>query len=67
MQKDLDRMGEWAAQNAMKMNPIKCKAVRFTKAQVKDRLNYWLQGSFNSGSEHLQILWNNLTQRLKLR
>ena len=27
-QKDLDRLGEWAAENARKINPSKCKAVR---------------------------------------
>jgi hypothetical protein len=35
MQKDLDRLGEWAAENAMKMNPSKSKAILFTRARVK--------------------------------
>ena len=39
MQKDLDRLGEWAAENEMKINPSKCKAVRFTRARVKEPLN----------------------------
>jgi hypothetical protein len=30
LQKDLNRLGEWAVQNAMKINPGKTKAVRFT-------------------------------------
>ena len=42
MQKDLNRLGEWAAENEMKLNLNKCKAVRFTKARVKDPLNYRL-------------------------
>ena len=42
MQKDLDRLGEWAAENAMKINPSKCKAVSFTRARVKEPLNYTL-------------------------
>jgi len=42
LQKDLDRLGEWAAENAMKINPSKCKAVRFTRTRVKDPLNYML-------------------------
>ena len=42
MQKDLDRLGEWAAENAMKINPSKCKAVPFTRARVKEPLNYTL-------------------------
>jgi hypothetical protein len=42
LQRDLDRVGEWAAENAMKINPSKSKAVRFTRARVKDPLNYTL-------------------------
>ena len=40
LQKDLDRLGEWAAENAMKINPSKSKAIRFTRARVKDPLTY---------------------------
>ena len=39
-QKDLDRLGEWAVENAMKLIPSKSKAIRFTRARVKDPLNY---------------------------
>ena len=42
LQKDLDRLGEWAVENAMKINPSKSKAIRFTRARVKDPLNYSL-------------------------
>ena len=42
MQNDLDRLGEWEAENEIKINPSKCKAVRFTGARVKDPLNYTL-------------------------
>jgi hypothetical protein len=42
LQKSLERLGEWAAENDMKMNPSKCKAVRSTRARVKDLLNYTL-------------------------
>jgi len=45
LQKDLDRLGEWAVENAMKINPSKCKAIRFTRARVKDPLNYSLMGT----------------------
>ena len=38
----LDRLGEWVAENAMKINPSKSKAIRFTRARVKDPLNYSL-------------------------
>jgi hypothetical protein len=40
LQEDLDRLGEWVAENAMKINPSKCKAVRFTRVRVKNPLNY---------------------------
>jgi hypothetical protein len=33
-------MGEWAVEIAMKINPSKIKAVRFTRARVKVPLNY---------------------------
>jgi len=39
LQKDLDRLGEWAAENAMKINPSKSKAIHFTRPRVKDPLN----------------------------
>ena len=39
LQKDLDRLGEWAVENEMKINPSKSKAVRFTRARVKDPLH----------------------------
>ena len=42
LQKDLDRLGEWAVENAIKINPSKSKAVRFTRARVKDPLDYSL-------------------------
>jgi hypothetical protein len=42
LQNDLDRLGEWAAENLVKINPSTCKAVRFTRAQEKDPLNYTL-------------------------
>jgi hypothetical protein len=39
LQRDLDRL---AAENVMKINPSKSKAVCFTRARVKDPLNYTL-------------------------
>jgi len=44
-QKDLDRLGEWAVENAMKTDPSKSKAIRFTRARIKDPLNYSLMGT----------------------
>jgi len=45
LQKSLDRLEEWAVENAMKINPNKSKAIRFTRARVKDPLNYSLLGT----------------------
>jgi len=45
LQKDLYRLGECAVKNAMKINPSKSKAIRFTRARVKDTLNYSLMGT----------------------
>jgi len=39
LQGDVDRLGEWAVVNAMKINPSRSKAVCFTRARVKDPLN----------------------------
>jgi hypothetical protein len=36
LQKDLNKLGEWALENEMKINPRKSKAVCFTKARVKE-------------------------------
>jgi len=44
-QKELDRLGEWAVENPMKINPSKSKAIRFTRARFKDPLNYSLMGT----------------------
>jgi hypothetical protein len=40
LQRDLDRLGEWAVENAVKINQGKSKAVSFTRARVTDSLNY---------------------------
>jgi len=45
LQKVLDRLGEWAVENALKINPSKNKSIRFTRARVKNPLNYSLMGT----------------------
>ena len=40
LQIDLDRMGEWAVESALKINPGTSKALSFTTALVKISLNY---------------------------
>jgi len=62
LQKDLDRPGEWVVENAMKINPSKSKAIRFTRARVKDPLNYSLMGILipeASSCKYLGIILRN--------
>jgi len=55
-QKDLDRLGEWAVENAMKINPSKSKAICFTRARVKDPLNYSLMDALISEASNCKYL-----------
>lgn len=41
LQKDVDRLGQWTVENAMKISPGSSKAVRFMRTRVKDSLNYF--------------------------
>jgi hypothetical protein len=43
LQIDLNRLGEWAVENAMEINPTKSRAVSFTTARMKEALNYSLR------------------------
>jgi hypothetical protein len=45
LQTDLNRLWKWAGENAMKMNSSKSKIVCFTRAPVKEPLNYTLEGT----------------------
>ena len=40
LQRDVDRLGEWAVENGMKINPNKCKSICFTRTRAKVSLNY---------------------------
>jgi hypothetical protein len=42
LQKDIDRLAVWAVENAMKVNPSKSNAVPYTRARVKNSINYSL-------------------------
>jgi hypothetical protein len=42
LQEDLDTLVEWAVENGMKINPDISKAMRFTRARVKNPLVYSL-------------------------
>ena len=53
------RWGDRAAENAMKINASKSKAVRFARARVKDPVNYTLGGKLipeASSSKYLGII-----------
>jgi hypothetical protein len=43
LQIDLSRLGKWAVENAMIINPAKSKTVCFTRAQMMEPLNYSLR------------------------
>ena len=53
LQKVLDRLEVWAVENAMKINPSKSKAVRFTRARLKDITRLFVSEHINTGSEQL--------------
>jgi hypothetical protein len=49
----------WGAENAMKMNPSNNKAFRFTRARLKDPLNYSIMGTLipeASSCKYLEII-----------
>jgi len=41
LQTDLKRLGEWAVEDEIKINPDKGKEVSFTKARVNERIRYY--------------------------
>jgi hypothetical protein len=43
LQIDLNRLGEWAIENAMEINPTKSKAISFTRTHMKEQQNYLLR------------------------
>jgi hypothetical protein len=43
LQLDVNRLGEWAAETEMIINPAKSKAVCFTRTRVTELLNYSLR------------------------
>jgi len=56
--------GEWAVENALKINPSKSKAIRFTRARVKDALNYSLMGTLIPEASSCKYLGINLRSDL---
>ena len=53
MQKDLERLGEWVVENAMKINTSKSKAVRFTRARVEGSTILFVNENIITGNEQL--------------
>jgi len=41
-QKNLDTLRDWVVENGMKINPVKCKAIGFTRIRVQNPLGYTL-------------------------
>jgi len=64
--KDPDRLEEWTFENTMKINPSKSKAIRFTRARVKDPLNYSLMGTLIPGASSCKYLGTILRSELSL-
>jgi len=66
LQKDLNRLREWAVENAMKINPSESKSIRFTRARVKDPLNYSLMGTLITEASSFKYLGIILRSDLSL-
>jgi len=66
LQTDLNRLGEWAVENGIKINPGKSKAVSFTKARVKECTRYYFGDQLIPGANSFKYLRKNYTRRSKL-
>jgi hypothetical protein len=56
LQKDLVTLGECTIENGMKINPGKSKAIRFTRAWVKNPLGYSLGDQKNPEASSCKYL-----------
>jgi hypothetical protein len=56
LQTDLNRLWKWAVENAMKIYPTKSEVVCFTRARVKEPLNYTLGGTVIPGASSCKYL-----------
>jgi hypothetical protein len=63
---NLNRLGEWAFENEMIINPGRSKAVCFTKAQVTESLNYSLGDTVISKAKNCKYLGIILCSYLSL-
>jgi len=65
LQNNLDILRNWVVVNGMKTNPVKCKALGFTRIQVQNPLGFTLVTK-NFGKRTEIILGISLTKRIKL-
>ena len=56
LQTDLNRLGEWAVENGMKINPGKIKAVSFTNTRAKERIRYYFGDQLIPGASNFKYL-----------
>jgi hypothetical protein len=63
LQINLDRLVEWAVGKAMKTNSHKSNTVSFTRARVKDPLNYILGDQRIPEAKSCQYFRNNLRRQ----
>ena len=55
-QMNLNRLGDWAVENEIKINPGKSKAVRFTKAKLKERIRFYFGDQLIPGASSFKYL-----------
>jgi hypothetical protein len=66
LQTDLNRLGEWAIENEMRINPGKSKAVSFNKARLKDSLRYFIRDQLIPETNSFKYLGSKLGRSCKL-
>jgi hypothetical protein len=46
LQMDLSKLGDWALENEIKINPGKSKSISFTRARMRDQIRYYMGDQF---------------------
>jgi hypothetical protein len=57
LQRNLDRLGDSAVENEMKIRPNKSKAISFTRARMKDPINYSLKDKIIPEASFCKYIW----------
>ena len=65
LQKDIDRLGNWARKWGMKFQPVKCNMMQLTKKHNKIQASYTLEGTFLENVESIKYLGVTITSDLK--